>query len=472
MERRFSTELRATTEKTGERFIQGYASIFGQESTDSGLGFKEIVMPGAFARSLREGADVRALFNHDPNKILGRVKNGTLQLREDSRGLFYRVQLDPTNTDHMNMHAAITRGDVDECSFGFIAKSQEWSDVRGADGNLYAQRKLHDVDLMDVSAVVYPAYGNTSVVARSARVAFMFPEGDAEIRSAIAGLVEKRGGPKPGEEALKEVNKSGVLPAEVCDAWVKAYNDAFEEAVESKKANKEAHVIAIGCANKAISELVAKSPADVIDGSGGKADNDIPGEQVDDDDDEQEDAARATKLAEMEARNEHMSPSATDADCDDPTCWCQNRMVDPLDVWGDEDFDDPELDETSRAAKRAERKAAAEVESRAGKKARTKTVGGKHLPSSAFAYVGDPEKTETWKLPIHDADHVRNALARFNQTQGIPASAKAKVHAKIVAAAKKFGIHVSEENSSGVDAETAAMQVRVRVLEADLKNGL
>ena len=85
-----------------------------------------------------------------------------------------------------------------------------------------------------------------------------------------------------------------------------------------------------------------------------------------------------------------------------------------------------------------------EAVSKAGK---TKRVGGKDLPSSAFAYVGDSEKTETWKLPIHDAAHARNALARFNQTQGIPAGEKSKVHARIVAAAKKFGIDVASEKS-------------------------
>jgi hypothetical protein len=80
------------------------------------------------------------------------------------------------------------------------------------------------------------------------------------------------------------------------------------------------------------------------------------------------------------------------------------------------------------------------------KETKTKRVAGKDLHASAFAYVGDPEKTETWKLPVHDAAHARNALARFNQTKGIPSSAKAKVKAKIVSAAKKFGIDVASEN--------------------------
>lgn len=82
---------------------------------------------------------------------------------------------------------------------------------------------------------------------------------------------------------------------------------------------------------------------------------------------------------------------------------------------------------------------------------KTKRVAGEDLPSSAFAYVGDSNDTGTWKLPIKFSSeektkrHIRNALARFNQTQGIPDGEKAKVKAKIVAAAKKHGIDVGDE---------------------------
>lgn len=76
---------------------------------------------------------------------------------------------------------------------------------------------------------------------------------------------------------------------------------------------------------------------------------------------------------------------------------------------------------------------------------KTKRVAGKDLTADNFAYVGDPDRTETWKFPIHDAAHTRNALARWSQAKGIPASEKGKVRAKIEAAAKKFGIEVSGE---------------------------
>lgn len=86
--------------------------------------------------------------------------------------------------------------------------------------------------------------------------------------------------------------------------------------------------------------------------------------------------------------------------------------------------------------------------------AKTKTVGGVALPSHCFAYVGDPEKTETWKLPIEfpgdekkTVRHIRNALARFEQTKGIPDGEKAKVKATIEAAARSHGVEVNGEKS-------------------------
>ncbi len=89
-------------------------------------------------------------------------------------------------------------------------------------------------------------------------------------------------------------------------------------------------------------------------------------------------------------------------------------------------------------------------EKRDGKK--TKRVDGEDLPASAFAYVGDGNDTSTWKLPIKFSteektqSHLRNALARFGQTKGIPDGEKLTVLAKIKAAANAHGIHVGDES--------------------------
>jgi hypothetical protein len=76
--------------------------------------------------------------------------------------------------------------------------------------------------------------------------------------------------------------------------------------------------------------------------------------------------------------------------------------------------------------------------------AKTKAVGGKNLPKSAFAYVGDKNDTSTWKLPVHDSSHARNALARINQSD-VPGSARSGVLSKIRQRAGHMGVDVSDE---------------------------
>lgn len=179
IEQRFHrAELRA--ESQGEDgVLVGYAAVFNSQSEDLG-GFRETVMPGAFARSIRAGADVKFLQNHSPDMVMGRTKNGTLKLEEDSRGLKFRCLLPPTQAAR-DLYALVRRGDVSECSFAFVAKDQSWEDARNENGDLYTSRKLVDVDLLDCSAVTYPAYSSTEVSARD-----LFPDGEpVEVRSHV-----------------------------------------------------------------------------------------------------------------------------------------------------------------------------------------------------------------------------------------------------------------------------------------------
>lgn len=121
-------------------------------------------------------------------------------------------------------------------------------------------------------------------------------------------------------------------------------------------------------------------------------------------------------------------------------------------------------------------KAAPDAEKAAEKAAMTKRVAGEDLPSSAFAYVGNPTETATWKFPIHfstkdkSASHVRNALARFGQAKGIPESDKAAVLGKIKAAAKKYGVEVSDEAEKIAKALEAAINKEANT--HGLKKGL
>src|ERR1700722_602265 len=96
--------------------IGGYAAVFNSLSQDLG-GFKERILPGAFARCLRS-ADVLCLFNHDPNQVLGRSTAGTLTLKEDAAGLYFECSL-PNTSVGRDCSEMVARGDVRGCSFAF-----------------------------------------------------------------------------------------------------------------------------------------------------------------------------------------------------------------------------------------------------------------------------------------------------------------------------------------------------------------
>src|SRR6185437_3921662 len=108
------------------------------------------------------GADVRCLFNHDASQVLGRRSAGTLEVEEDDRGLKFRCSLDENNSAHMNIRSSILRGDINQCSFAFTvdpAGGDEWDEAQES-GVRFLRRTLRKVNLMDVSAVTYPAYNS------------------------------------------------------------------------------------------------------------------------------------------------------------------------------------------------------------------------------------------------------------------------------------------------------------------------
>lgn len=479
LEIRTIAELRA--EGTGDELsLSGYAATYNNFSHNLG-GFIEKVAPGAFNRSLKEGADVVATFNHDPNKVLGRTKSKTLSISQDERGLKWTAQLDPANTEHRNLHSSVKRGDIDQCSFAFTVDKdgQSWEDADGSDG-IWLKRTLTDVDLKDVAAVTYPAYPGTNVDARSG--AFVPKEILAlvEVRSAkVAG--EKRAAEEQSlEDQIQAVNAAlqAKYPSTYADGTVvpDGWNNGKYWTVETY-------------ADSAIICNWTVSPQEYFKityhiGDDGKA---LIGDELTPMEQEWVPAGERAKVraAEYRAKAEQFKAAQPTTrahsqehkegavgDCTDMECACQNRMVDPDDAWDATDTEDDTVDDQERAARKAARCA---EQRKKGDKVRTKSVGGKNLPASAFAYVGDPEKTETWKLPIHDKDHAQNALARFNQTEGIPAAEKAKVYAKVKAAAEKFGINVSEDDDKRCLAgclvpytEDELRQRRARLLKAML----
>lgn len=157
--REFKTDFQARAEENGDKVIEGYFAVFNS-NYDMGWGMSESIAPGAFTSSL--AGDVRALVNHNTDLVLGRTKVGTLTLRQDERGLWGRIVINPNDTDAMNLYARVQRGDVSQCSIGFDITSEE-TDFRD-DGTVHWTIK--DTTLYEVSCCTFPAYTETAISAR------------------------------------------------------------------------------------------------------------------------------------------------------------------------------------------------------------------------------------------------------------------------------------------------------------------
>lgn len=149
------TNITTRSEKDEPLKISGYAAIFNSR-TSIGDYFDEVIKPGAFNNSISDKeADIRALINHDWNKVIGRTKAGTLSLSEDNKGLKFELEL-PDTSYARDLVASMERGDIDQCSFGFLVTGEEWD---------YNQepvlRTITDVDLFEISVVSIPAYDDT-----------------------------------------------------------------------------------------------------------------------------------------------------------------------------------------------------------------------------------------------------------------------------------------------------------------------
>lgn len=162
LERRMSYgELRV--EDARKRRLGGYAIVFNRWSVDLG-GFKEQIAPEAVDRTLKENLDVRAFYDHDSGKVIGRLTAGTLRVDKDKRGL--RVEIDVPDTSVGNdLLVSVERRDITGMSFGFrvAAGGAEWEE--DADGNV--TRTITDMRVHEVSVVSMPAYPDSSVAVRS-----------------------------------------------------------------------------------------------------------------------------------------------------------------------------------------------------------------------------------------------------------------------------------------------------------------
>jgi HK97 family phage prohead protease len=140
--------------------IVGVAAVYNSPSED--MGFIETLQPGCFTKSLQENQNIRALFNHDQNLVIGSRKNNTLTLNDKADGLYFEVTPTPEfrNTTYF---ASIERGDVQNCSFMFEVVKDKWT--MGQDGRKY--RTILEAKIFEVSMVTFPAYEATTASTRS-----------------------------------------------------------------------------------------------------------------------------------------------------------------------------------------------------------------------------------------------------------------------------------------------------------------
>ena len=149
--------------------ISGYASIFNKASQVLGGGFVEKIQKGAFGKTLQERGtqtsrdDIKALFNHSTDLVLGSKRAGTLRLSEDSKGLHYEVDLDLDITHHRSAFKMIERGDVTNSSFGFDVIEERWSVPENSDDPVL--REVLETRLYEVSPTPFPAYQDSTVSA-------------------------------------------------------------------------------------------------------------------------------------------------------------------------------------------------------------------------------------------------------------------------------------------------------------------
>ena len=155
------TEIIVQKKDNEPAHIIGHAAVF---NTIANIGwFREQILPGAFKKTLKT-SDVRALFNHDPNYVLGRNVSNTLSLSEDEKGL--AIDLTPPDTQLVRdmVLTPMERGDLNQMSFGFQVSEEQWNEVKDED----PLRSIVIVDpLFDVSVVTFPAYPTTDAKLRN-----------------------------------------------------------------------------------------------------------------------------------------------------------------------------------------------------------------------------------------------------------------------------------------------------------------
>jgi len=190
--RAFNFEVRAEENEAHGHFLSGRPIVFGQR-TDLGW-YDEVIEHGALDTT--DLKDVRFLVNHNTDMIpLARSRNNnensTMQLTVDDDGMGIRVDLDTeNNADAKSLYSAVSRGDISGMSFMFTVDKDSWDDVNTE----HPTRHIRSIQsVLEVSAVTFPAYSQTSIQARGLSEALDSAKEslDSE-RARLAGIERKK----------------------------------------------------------------------------------------------------------------------------------------------------------------------------------------------------------------------------------------------------------------------------------------
>jgi HK97 family phage prohead protease len=176
-----------TAESDASFNLRGYATVYDVAYPIAGGpeagGWMEIVERGATAKSIKDGADVRLLYDHG-GIALARTASGTMRLISDDMGMVVDADLDPESPYAQSVRSAVTRGDVDQMSFAFRVTRQSWNED-------YTERRIKEVQLFDASLVTYPASEATVAQMNAAHPNTEERELDAAAEAAEEGLADQ-----------------------------------------------------------------------------------------------------------------------------------------------------------------------------------------------------------------------------------------------------------------------------------------
>lgn len=198
LQRAFEFEIRAENNDKYGDYITGRPIVYNSK-TDLGY-FDEIIEAGALDKANLK--DVRFLVNHNTDMIpLARSrnnnKNSTMEMKVVEEGMDIRVNLDTeNNSDAKNLYSAIKRGDISGMSFMFSINDEEWEDLESD----HPTRHIREIgQLLEVSAVTFPAYEATEISAR-----------DKEALESAKNLLESKRRESLESEAELELAKAKI----------------------------------------------------------------------------------------------------------------------------------------------------------------------------------------------------------------------------------------------------------------------